>query len=386
MSEGMVCLRFLFVLLTGVVCSFCGNNFVFLGRHAWRCKHRITQAERPSAGVDEDANESVATDASRACLVKCCCGRLCKGNRGLKMHQRSCRVVLGLNDQLRADLNDAVLTDQESGDVGDPLMASGVPSPQPEDHCFPDIKKGINLPKSEEQWLTANEYFKSVLSLNPPITVQNLSSRVKLLNGTVYDYFSANFGQVAQGPEEGLIRKYEGKSKNDLKKFFKVLKQSANADIAEIKYVSRLLRDILRDNTSCQVNADLMNHDYSISKNFWGYVKKIFNKKDEILPSFSMNECFDYFARTLSSVNLTKVFNLPSWIPTLSDPGIPFNLEPPTYQQISNVIRKMKASGSPSPLDQLSIICFKQCPFLRTYLSEIIGTAWSTGSVPSEWK
>ena len=161
-------------------------------------------------------------------------------------------------------------------------------------------------------------------------------------------------------------------------------KQSANADITEIKYVSRLLRDILRDNTSCQVNADLMNHGYSISKNFWGYVKKIFNKKYEILPSFSMNEGFDYFARTLSSVNPTKVFNLPSWIPTLSDPVIPFNLEPQTYQQISNVIRKMKAPGSPCPLDQLSIICFKQCPILRTYLSEIIRTAWSTGSVPSE--
>ena len=121
-------------------------------------KHRITRAERTSAGVDEDANESVAADASSI---------------RLKMKQRSCRVVLGLNDQLRADLNDAVLTDQESGDVSDPLTASGVPSPQPEVHCFPDVKKGINLPISEEQWLTADEYFKSILSLNPPITVQN---------------------------------------------------------------------------------------------------------------------------------------------------------------------------------------------------------------------
>ena len=94
---------------------------------------------------------------------------------------------MGLNDQLCADLNDAILTDQESGDVGDPLMASSVPFPQPEDHCFRDIKKGINLPKSEEQWLTANQYFKSVLSLNPPSTVQNLSSRAKLLNDNVYD-------------------------------------------------------------------------------------------------------------------------------------------------------------------------------------------------------
>ena len=67
------------------------------------------------------------------------------------------------------------------------------------------------------------------------ITVQNLSSCVELLNDTVYDYFSANFGQVAQAPDESLIRKYEGKSKNDLKKSLQVLKQSANADITEIK-------------------------------------------------------------------------------------------------------------------------------------------------------
>ena len=57
MSEGMVCSRFLFVLLADVVCSFCGNDFVSLGRRAWHYKHRITRAKRPSAGVDEDANE-----------------------------------------------------------------------------------------------------------------------------------------------------------------------------------------------------------------------------------------------------------------------------------------------------------------------------------------
>ena len=290
-----------------------------------------------------------------------------------------------MNDQLRADLNDITLTDQEYGNGSVPLITSGASSLEPGDYGFPDIKTGIKLPKSDDQWITANEYFKSVLFLNHPITAQNLSSSIKLLNDTIYDYFSANFGQVAQATDERLIKKYEDKSKYDLKKSLKVLKHSASADIAEIKYVSRLLRDKLRNNTS-QVNTDPMNHDYSISKKFWGYVKKIFNIKAEMLPSFSMDECFDYFTRTLSSLNPTRVFNLPSWIPTLSDPVIPFNLEPPTYQQISNVIRKMKASGSPCPLDQLSIICFKRCPFLRTYLSEIIRTAWSTGSVPSEWK
>ncbi|CAB4011028.1 Hypothetical predicted protein [Paramuricea clavata] len=46
----------------------------------------------------------------------------------------------------------------------------------------------------------------------------------------------------------------------------------------------------------------------------------------------------------------------------------------------------MKLSGSPCPLDQLSIICFKRCPYLRTYLSELIHEVWLSGTVPNEWK
>ena len=45
----------------------------------------------------------------------------------------------------------------------------------------------------------------------------------------------------------------------------------------------------------------------------------------------------------------------------------------------------MKPSGSPCPLDQISIISFKRCPFLRSYLT-IIQSVWSTGEIPLEWK
>jgi hypothetical protein len=65
---------------------------------------------------------------------------------------------------------------------------------------------------------------------------------------------------------------------------------------------------------------------------------------------------------------------------------IQFDLEPPSYQQVTNIIRRTKASGSPCSLDQLSIICFKRCPFLRTYLTDLIRAVWLSGTIPSEWK
>ena len=149
------------------------------------------------------------------------------------------------------------------------------------------------------------------------------------------------------------------------------------------------MRDKLRNNNNDGLTSDSnesFNHDNYIGRNFWGYIKNVINKKDSILPSFNVTDCFTYFSKSLAKINPNRLFNIPSWIPKLSDPEVQFNLDPPTYQQITNVIRKMKSSGSPCPLDQLSIICFKRCPYLRTYLSELIQEIWLSGTVPNEWK
>ena len=46
----------------------------------------------------------------------------------------------------------------------------------------------------------------------------------------------------------------------------------------------------------------------------------------------------------------------------------------------------MKASGSPCPLDKISIIPFKRCPYLRTYITEVIRILWTSEVIPDEWK
>ena len=87
-----------------------------LGRHAWRYKQRIHRTERHNIREEQLPNDhDPAETASRVWFTSCCCGKLCKGKRGLKMHQRGCRLVLGLIDQLRVGLNDVTFTDQEHG-------------------------------------------------------------------------------------------------------------------------------------------------------------------------------------------------------------------------------------------------------------------------------
>ena len=128
--------------------------------------------------------------------------------------------------------------------------------------------------------------------------------------------------------------------------------KSTNGELDEIKYVSHILRDKLRSNNNNESSLDSsqsLNHDKYIGKSFWGYVKNILRKKDTVLPSFNMTQCLSHFTKTLAAIHPNKLFNIPSWIPALSVPEIQFDLDPPSYQQVTNIIRKTKASGSPCP-------------------------------------
>ena len=381
-----------------VVCQFCEKDFVSIGRHSWRCKQRIHQDQGNDGVMNESSvHQAPVINTPRVIIptrsaFKCCCGKVCKGRRGLKMHQRSCRLIHDMDTELHQDIvdqNDLDLSDVnevERGNINENITT--VFSDE-----IPVLKKGIRLPKSDSEWVTANEYFKFSLQ---PITSQDLNASIQQLNKNVYEYFAKNFGFINNNPNSLLANKYKEYSIKELKKSLKSLK-SLNNDPDEIKYVSHLLRDKLRSPSNNQSQYDScldvnnspfnnVNHDEYIQKNFWGYVKNILNRNDSVLPSFNLRQCVEYFTKTLAAVHPNKLFHIPSWIPKLSDPTIQFDLEPPTYHQVTNTIRKMKASGSPCPLDQISIISFKRCPFLRSYLTNLIHAVWSSGSIPSEWK
>ncbi|CAB4027255.1 Hypothetical predicted protein [Paramuricea clavata] len=302
------------------------------------------------------------------------------------MHQRSCQVIHGLNDELCADLEEQITTDNsenisENEHNGNDINTVNYDS-------FPELKKGINLPKNDSEWSTANDYFKCALQPSDPITLQDLNSKIKLLNDAIYSYFANNYGHTETVPDKNMVAKYKEYTVKELKKALQNLK-SKKGELSEIKYVSRTLRDRLRNNgnDADDLNdSESFNHNKYLERSFWGYVKNIINRKDAVLPSFNMTDCLSYFSKSLAKINPNKLFVIPSWIPKLSDPAVQFNLDSPTYQQITNVIRKMKSSGSPCPLDQLSIISFKHCPYLRTYLTELIHGVWLSGTVPTEWK
>ena len=81
--------------------------------------------------------------------------------RELKMHQRSCRVLQGLTDNLLQDLEREITN--SSADVSTTCEGTQMDrSMQTEISTESYLKPGIKLPKTSWEWETANGYFQAV--------------------------------------------------------------------------------------------------------------------------------------------------------------------------------------------------------------------------------
>ena len=222
-----------------------------------------------------------------------------------------------------------------------------------------DTKPGVYLPKTNEQWNLANDFFThAVEETDCDLDNADVNSIICLMTNTKYNSFTENYGTVKYQVDQDLVTKYRECSVHSLKKALKRLK-SITAPLNEIRYVSRQLRSKLNHNPDSSTSF-VPDYDKYIAKNFCGFVKKIVDKPFRLLPSFSSEVCARYFAKLFSSVSLNRTFPIPSWLPSLPQPTIPFTCEPPSYERVTKVIRRVKASGIPCHLDQISVICFKR--------------------------
>ena len=248
----------------------------------------------------------------------------------------------------------------------------------------PTLKAGVKLPKSPEQWEAANNYIKVQLPIDE-VGSTSLNDTIENFNDIVYNYFKDNYGlvNVKNSVDVTLYEKYLDMSKSQLKKELRKLKDG-DTQIDEIRYVSKLLRR--KVSKSAKQDIATVDHDSEITNNFWSYCKRYLEFDEIKLPTFTKEACQEYFKKSFKCLNRAKCFLIPNWIPKFNPPTTEFDLSPPSYKEINKIIKRMKASGSPCPLDQISIICYKRCPYMRSYIHAILKEVWRQKYIPEVWR
>ena len=251
------------------ICEFCGADFVHLGKHVWRCKQRIQPVNHPT--VDNpmrslDTSTSLTNDQYSGnhahsiineerplnfnsaeqslnnqnnnddCYMKECYScKLCRGLRGLKAHQRSCKVLdlPELREMFQQPLLQELIVN-ESDNISDDNNSDN--EPDNEDLHNNVVLTGFQHPRSKEEWDSVNTHFKNNMAIQNDIN--SLNETAQQFQSSIYEYFPENFGSHQNSNEEEFSVKYASYSKNRLKKALKTLKIDEKSDHSELTYVS----------------------------------------------------------------------------------------------------------------------------------------------------
>ena len=196
--------------------------------------------------------------------------------RGLKAHQRKCRFIKGLNDELYSTVDNANEQEEELPDNLEELILESMP----------DLKPGVKLPNTDAQWKEADLFFRAELPISE-IDESSVNKCVLKMTNTIYDFFANNFGTMkrANVSDEELHNRYANYTKQELKRALKDLKRNSPEDINSIRYVSKQLRNKVSSKVSPKQH--FINHDAEIKNNLWRYTKLNLEAEDTPSPTFN---------------------------------------------------------------------------------------------------
>ncbi|ESN90110.1 hypothetical protein HELRODRAFT_182804 [Helobdella robusta] len=227
---------------------------------------------------------------------------------------------------------------------------------------------GIKLPKTTIQWSEANAYFHSQRSALPNITdIDNFTINFQ---SSIYNYFASTYGTIKQQTNSTTIfDKPINKLKKELKQLKLLGRNNHNFDL-QIKTLSKQIRSRIASTKRNKLEKTL-NITNQLKHKFWATCEKLFNPTPNLLPQFGVDKCKQFFNNILNDQSCNK-HSLPNWIKTLPNPSIACDTNPPTFNEISSIIRKCNWRASPCPLDQMSVIVLKKCPILHTILHQLL--------------
>ena len=367
-------------------CPFCAKPFKGLGNHLRHCKQR--DGRDYQAYLSEKTRKKLGTGSKKKT-----CSRCGKAFVRLDTHLRnSARCRAAPSCPLPSQPSQM---SQVTSDAG--LVDSPIASPFQTQYSHPQTP--YNHPTSPEEWASADEALARTV-VPAVMAATSADEKNEALCQGIYSYFSSTFGTRKQRTRKrnrhhaapkvnlALLKQRRNKARNDLRR---AKKQGSSPD--NITSLATAFHKYLREYNKV-VRAEKRSEDLSnaraarteCSKNFARFAKKVLEDDNQniIHPGFSQETAEQFFSSVYSCT--PKAFAKPSWLPNAPLPCHPFEGGDFTAQEVSDVLRKVRAQSAPSPLDQIRYRVLKHCPSLLSALLDLFQFCWSMHTIPSGWK
>ncbi|XP_049324773.1 uncharacterized protein LOC125789951 [Astyanax mexicanus] len=324
-------------------------------------------------------------------INRCICGKICKNNRGLKIHQSRMKCLEQENAAQRTGLTPGETQEgpgPETTHRAQNLQVRNTPNPSRvvQNHQ-------IKWPQAKQHglWQQFDEDTSRIIN---SAAKGDVEGRLKYMTTIITSFGAERFGveepksskpTFSNNRRADKIRELR-KELRMLAKQFKLAAEEEKPPLAELRHtIRKKLKSLRRAEWHRRRRMERARRRSSFLANPFGFTRKLLGQKRSGRLECSQEEVDNFLHNTLSDPDREQGLGPQRALLDVPAPIIEFNTSEPTWKEVQEVTRAARSSSAPGP-SRVPYKVYKRCPNLLRNLWKLLRVIWRRGTISDQWR
>ena len=362
-------------------------------------KEKCPQDSPKGRENDESTNDPqmTATNVERTRNLEmrlehpCLCGRKFATQRGMKIHRTKmgCAVSIPKTQEQCSAEADKTSDSQSQDEIHSAETAHATDS---EVEVTQSKRPKIKFPpaSSKEAWTSLDTEVLGVLKKE--LHDMTFENKLDSLGDIIYRICKDKFGVMEPKPKQPVQKNRRQRQMEDLRNQKRHLKKLARTARPEEKEGYLKLWKDLKEKHSALSKAERASKKRRTRKRDqdrffkepFKYARSLFDQPRSGILDVDQETLEDHLKKTYSDParNVPLAYNTNLVWP--ESPGEPFNLNPPTLDEVRQVVLKARCKSAPGP-NGIPYVFYKRCPKVLRWLHGNLKMAWKELHISNQW-
>ncbi|XP_053183947.1 LOW QUALITY PROTEIN: uncharacterized protein LOC128367182 [Scomber japonicus] len=324
-------------------------------------------------------------------ISRCICGKVCKNERGLKIHQARMKCLVQETAVQRT--GPVPGETQEEPGPETPHRAQNLQVPKIPTPSKVVQQHRIKWPPAKQHrlWQQFDEDASRIISATAKGDVEG---RLRNLTTIITSFAVERFGVEEPKTSKSTYTKNRRaeeihqlrKELRKLTKQFKAADEEEKPPLAELQHtIRKRLMTLRRAEWHRRRRIERARKRTSFLSDPFGFTKRLLGQKRSGRLDCSKEEVDHFLHNTLSDPDREQELGQQAALVDVPTPLVEFNISEPTWKEIQEVVTAARASSAPGP-SQVPYKVYKRCPGLLRILWKMLRVIWRRGTIAEQWR
>ncbi|XP_057679566.1 uncharacterized protein LOC130908003 [Corythoichthys intestinalis] len=324
--------------------------------------------------------------------MACICGKLCKNQRGLKIHQARMKCLERESEVQRTGPRPGETQEEPGQETLHRSQSLHVPeSPNPS-RVVPQQRIKWPPASRRSEWLQFDEDVSTIIQATAK---GDVDCRLQAMSTIIVSYGSERFGRMEKGNTEATPYTMNRRATKihqlrqelrTLKKQFKIAAEKDKPPLEELRNILRKkLTTLRRAEWHRRRGRERARKRAAFIANPFRFAKQLLGDKRSGRLECTKEEVNRFLENTISDPLRGQELGPNRALISPAPPTAEFQLTEPSLKEVEEVIKAARSASSPGP-SGVPYRVYKRCPKLLRLLWRALKVIWRRGRVADQWR